>query len=267
MTSASPSSVRSPAGVRSIACHGVGFEVVPGAKGSFWDVVESGRWEGTTFDVLDRHLGPGVTLIDIGSWIGPIALYAAAKNVNVIAVEADPLALIDLRANIAANPAFARRITVVDRAIHPSGKPVSFGSRTTGNDSTSSFVHRNMATTWTVETVTAAELVSMVPAAERLFVKMDIEGGEYTVVPAAGAFWSRPNTMALISLHPKFIQPDRLKRALSAIRVTGPVFSALAGYAVAKVSKRSIARRPDARVLGPLGLLGLQHNSSWLFTR
>jgi FkbM family methyltransferase len=267
VTTVSPSNVRSRAGVRSVACHGVRFNVVPGANGVFWDVVESGRWEGTTFDVLNRHLGPDVTLIDIGSWIGPISLYVAAKGARVIAVEGDPLALADLRANIAANPELVGRISVVAKAIHPSGKPISFGSRGTGNDSTSSFVHRNMATTWTVETVTPAELAAMVPPPGRLFVKMDIEGGEYTVVPAAGALWSRPNTAALISLHPKFIQPNRLRRALTAIRATGPVFSALAGYTITKVAKRAIVQRPDASVLGPLGLLGLQHNSSWLFTR
>jgi FkbM family methyltransferase len=249
-----------------IRCRDVAFEVTSGPRDGFWRFVNAGEWEKTTFDTLDKLLVPGTCMIDIGTWIGPLTLYAAAKGCKVISVEADPLSVAELRSNIALNPDLASRITVIDKAVHPSGGKIAFGSMGAGNDSSSSFVHKAMMTRWIVNTVTPAEIASVAPKMGRVVVKMDIEGGEYLVIPAAHALWERADA-ALISFHPKFIERRPLRRVLTLHPLSRSAFETLSRFAATKVGPRRIVPRPDARLLGPLGLLGLYRPSVWLFER
>jgi predicted nicotinamide N-methyase len=86
---------------------------------TFWDRVEAGAWEPGTLLALQPLLGPGVLFLDIGAWVGPLSLFAAGMGARVIAVEADPRAEVQLRRNLAANPDFAHRVTVMARAAAP----------------------------------------------------------------------------------------------------------------------------------------------------
>ena len=66
--------------------------------------------------------------------------------------------------------------------------------------------------------------------------KMDIEGGEYAVVPASDELWARPNLVLLLSTHPQ------LFGALGAPSValkSRRVFRALKDYRVSKVDDGS----------------------------
>src|SRR3712207_221008 len=88
---------------------------------TFWDRVEAGRWEPETLAAIDRLVDHRTTFLDLGAWVGPTALYAAGIARRVVAAEADPAALDQLRRNLAANPGLAARIEVVPRAVHPQG--------------------------------------------------------------------------------------------------------------------------------------------------
>jgi FkbM family methyltransferase len=198
----------------------------------FWQRAAEGQWEPSTYALIDRYVSPETVFLDIGSHIGAIALYAAARAARVICVEADPVSLRKLRANVAANPSLAERITIIDRALYPTHEPIVFGSRSNGGDSMSTFALRDLKTTWPVETITPRELVALTPIEVPLFVKMDIEGGEYIVVPAAGVLWSRPNLVFLLSTHPQlFGALDTLGVVLKSRRV----LHAMRGYHVSSV--------------------------------
>ena len=56
-------------------------------------------------------------------------------------------------------------------------------------------------TVWTVETITPREISAMLPKQSEIFVKMDIEGGEYDLIPAARALWDRRNLTLLVQTH------------------------------------------------------------------
>ena len=56
----------------------------------FYRKLESGAWEPRTFRVLSDQLGPDVTYIDIGGWIGVTPFWAAKRAKRVIVVEPDP---------------------------------------------------------------------------------------------------------------------------------------------------------------------------------
>lgn len=56
----------------------------------FYRKLESGEWEPRTFRALSDHLGPDVTYIDIGGWIGVTPFWAARRAKHVLVVEPDP---------------------------------------------------------------------------------------------------------------------------------------------------------------------------------
>ena len=66
---------------------------------TFWDDYDNGKWEPETKAVLERFLGLGTLLIDIGAWIGPVAMWALDLEARVFAMEPDPVAYEALKIN------------------------------------------------------------------------------------------------------------------------------------------------------------------------
>lgn len=173
---------------------------------SFWNGFADGSWEPETLAIFDEYIRPEDTFFDIGSWIGPTALYAAATAKRVICVEPDPIAAAELRANIAANPSLASRITIIEAAVSRRPGTLRLGSRQEGGDSTSSLLFPDGMTIWNVPSITPAALLAQAPD-EPIFIKMDIEGGEYFVLPDAA--WARGDATMLVSMHPRFLRQSQ----------------------------------------------------------
>lgn len=196
---------------------------------TFWDKVERGLWEPETLALIDSHVTPGTTFLDLGAWVGPTALYAAARGARVIALEADPVALDQLRRNLAVNPALAQRIEVLARAVHATEGRVTFGARRKAGDSMSSVLLAPGAVTWVAEAITPAALAARIGSQERLFIKIDIEGGEYELLPAMRPLLERPECRVLLSLHPGILAtvlPDAAQREAATRRA----LEAFAGF-------------------------------------
>lgn len=83
-----------------------------GGYPGFWTLLASGKWEPETLRVLDVLVGPATHYLDIGTWIGPTALYAAARGAVVHAFEPDPEALKGLDRHLEINPHLAKKVTV-----------------------------------------------------------------------------------------------------------------------------------------------------------
>jgi FkbM family methyltransferase len=202
---------------------------------TFWDRVERGAWEPEALALLEREVAPGTTFLDLGAWVGPTALYAASLGARVIALEADPVALDQLRRNLAANPALAARIEVLARAVHASEGSVAFGARRKPGDSMSSVLIAPGAVSWVAQTITPAALAARIGPAGRLFIKMDIEGGEYELLPAMRPLLERPDCRVLLSLHPGIlaaVQPDAAQRE-AATRRALDAFAEFTAHALA----------------------------------
>ena len=122
--------------------------VVDEAHKAFWEVFRSGKWEEATLDTFDRHLNRSTVFLDIGAWIGPTALYAAARAKRVIAIEADPVAAGLLRKNVALNPLLAERIEIIERAVSPESGTLRMGSKGSKGDSMSSIFFSGKENSW-----------------------------------------------------------------------------------------------------------------------
>jgi FkbM family methyltransferase len=228
---------------------------------TFWDKVESGRWEPETLALIDRQVAPGSTFLDLGAWVGPTALYAAARGARVIALEADPVALAQLRRNLAVNPALAQRIEVLARAVHAAKGRVALGARRKAGDSMSSVLIPAGAATWMADTITPHALAARIGPG-RLFVKVDIEGGEYELLPAMQPLVDRPDCRVLVSFHPAIlatVMPDAAQREAATARAL-EVFSGFAAHALERSGL--FARRPDAAAIAAGAA-----PDKWLFVR
>jgi len=201
---------------------------------TFWNKVEAGLWEPETLALIDQQITPGTTFLDLGAWVGPTAPYAAARGARVIALEADPVALAQLQRNLAVNPALAQRIEVLARAVHATEGRVTFGARRKPGDSMSSVLIAPGAATWEVETITPLALAARIGPG-RLFVKLDIEGGEYALLPSMRPLVDRPDCRVLVSFHPGIlatVMPDAAQREAATARAL-EVFEGFAAHALA----------------------------------
>jgi FkbM family methyltransferase len=230
---------------------------------TFWDRVEAGQWEPETLAAIDGLVDSRTTFLDLGAWVGPTTLYAAGIGRHIVAVEADPAALDQLRRNLAVNPDLAERIEVVPRAVHAHEGSVGMGARRKPGDSMSSVLLAGCERTWEAATVTPGELAAMTADAERLIVKIDIEGAEYDLLPSLAPLLERAHAI-LISFHPKILDAA-LSNKRDAARRTRAALAALASFQARPLAAKSGASR--APLLVRWRLRRELPGDDWLFIR
>lgn len=184
------------------------FDVEPGAQRRFWKRVNRGDWEPQTFVIFDRHITPETLFLDIGAWIGSTALYGAQRARSCLAFEPDPVAFAALTRNVAANAAaeWSPRLTIHDCAINADGQPFTLGGTSEGADSTSSALFPGRESQWTVRAMRLPDVLAAHRApGQPVFLKIDIEGGEYSLLPAIPDILADPLVTAFISFHPRML--------------------------------------------------------------
>ena len=171
-----------------------------------------GTWEPETFAILDSLIHRDTVLLDIGAWIGVLTLFGAARAKRVVAYEPDPNAFEALTDNVALNA--CTNVICAPTAIGAQDGPVLLGGSPIDGRfgcSTSQVCQSDSSITNCLQ-VPAIRLDSAVDRLgltndERLFIKMDIEGGEFFAIPASQEVWKRkPQPILLLSLHGK-LQP------------------------------------------------------------
>lgn len=194
---------------KTITVHDRSFDVDPGAHLRFWKRVNRGDWEPQTFAIFDQHISSNTLFLDIGAWIGSTALYAVQAARKCVAFEPDPVAFTELSRNLAANTGrdWSNRIEIHDCAINPDGQPFTLGGTSEGADSTSSALFPNRESQWTVRAMRLPDVLATHRAAdEPVFLKIDIEGGEYALIPAVRDIVADPKVTAFVSFHPKMLR-------------------------------------------------------------
>ena len=180
----------------------------------FWDSLESGEWEPDTFKIFDTFVTEDTYFLDIGSWIGPTALYAAQIARQTYAFEPDPVAYKELIANVEANDGanWIGRLQVWNKAVAEHDGKIKLGSRLKVGDSMSSVLFADEANSWEVETVGFDKLLQGEQLKnKKLFVKMDIEGGEFKLIPALRETLQKHDITLYLSTHPIFTTIKRFK--------------------------------------------------------
>ena len=199
---------------KTININGRGFQVETGDNTEFWDKVNSGRWEPETYELFDDLITSDSLFLDIGAWIGSTALYAAQISQKTIAFEPDPLAFANLSVNASLNAdtIWADRLHIVNKAVNADGSNIQIGSRGDGGDSMSSALFSDSETVWMVAGASLTEIVSQyAEPGQPIVLKVDIEGGEYQLIPQISKLLAQPNVKMILSLHPEFLRQSLQK--------------------------------------------------------
>lgn len=190
--------------VHEIELNGRTFSTQQGVNDRFWRRVARGKWEPDTLAIFDTYVDSETLVIDVGAWIGPTVLYAAPRAANCVGFEPDKIAYAELNANLELNKRqpWAKNVKIYDDAIHPSGEPIVIGSNGEGGDSMTSALLQNRENNWTVNTQRLQDVIARDRgSAKKVFVKVDIEGGEYELVPDIKEILTAPDHTFLIALH------------------------------------------------------------------
>lgn len=239
---------------------------------TFWAKVAAGRWEPETLAALRQGLAGDAAFLDIGAWVGPTSLFAAGLGARVVAVEADPAALAQLAANLALNPDLAARITVVPRAANADGRPVRLGARRKPGDSmASALLADDSGTTWETPAVTPADLAAELPATGPCLVKLDIEGGEYHLLPAMAPLIARADRGLMISFHPANLARARGEDRDAIAAATDAALAPLAGLSAHRLQPDGPAEEAISLAALRAALLpatgAFPESLTWLFRR
>ncbi len=170
--------------------------------GAFWSTIAAGGFEPATVTVLEHRLGPGRTFVDMGAWIGPFTLVAAALGADVVAFEVDPAAVAELTANVAANPELAARIDVRAQAVAATSGTVTLDAGKVGlGNGLTRIRPGGDGQGPPVSAVGAAELMADERVTRAALVKIDIEGAEFSVIPRLSPWLRASRPAVLLSVH------------------------------------------------------------------
>jgi FkbM family methyltransferase len=166
-----------------------------------------GVWEPETFKIFDIFLDKNHSYIDLGAWIGPTVLYGCQNAKFCYAVEPDPIAFRYLQKNVELNPKLCSDVKLSNQCITDfSGITYLTPKSKDGGDSMSSTVFKKSSESWEVKGITFQEFVLENSIKDCNFIKMDIEGGEFLVLPTMQEFLEKEKPTIHLSLHTPLIK-------------------------------------------------------------
>ncbi len=194
----------------------------------FKNAISNGDWEQYTFDIIDRYSDNDKIYLDIGSWIGPTVLYAADKYKKIYCYEPDPVAIDRLNKNLSVNN--FKNITLIKEALsNETGKSKFGGNKKLGNSMStllvndSNFIENGGEVEYLDKTDRATDIIEVntitfdesckkynIDVNNIGLVKIDIEGGEYFVIPAMEDFLRKCKPVLYISLHWVFLKKEQI---------------------------------------------------------
>lgn len=220
---------------------------------SFWSKVDAGTWEPQTFTILDSILDPGGTHLDIGAWIGPTVLYAAHRAEKVFCLEPDRVAYMYLLANLKLNKldnVIAFNMAVSDK----SGLARMASPRGKRGDSMTSLLYPQGDYGMDVVVIAWQQWLELAEYQVFSSIKIDIEGGEFALLPAMQSYLQRHKPVLYLSLHPHLLPTTQ--RQLEMARLVD-LLKPIYGGVLSKVGEK-------LPVEGLLVPEAVQHAGSWL---
>lgn len=177
----------------------------------FWRIVNNGGFEPQYFNVLDKYLSVESVYCDIGSWIGPTAIYAAKKSKKVFCFEPDTIAYKYLLQNIQLNK--INNIQMFNIAIAGFDGKITMASHG-GNlgDSMTSMVNVDSEKeSFEANCMKWESWLSENNNPKINFLKMDIEGGEFDLVPGMKDYLMDQKPIFHLSTHSLYL-PEKERK-------------------------------------------------------
>jgi FkbM family methyltransferase len=187
------------------------FHVDPGQNKHYWTYINSIDWEPHTFAIFDQFVNANSVVLDIGSWSGVLTLYAAKIAKEVHALDPDPVCFSELNVNVELNPALAEKIKTYQTAISDKKETVRLSARDQYGASSSSILERKRDTENSLElkTISLLEFLENEHIQTVDFIKMDVEGAEFRILPSIGEALKKVKYPTLyVSFHYSFLNEN-----------------------------------------------------------
>ena len=183
---------------------------------SFWSKVTRGSWEPRTLEVLDGFLGPNSVYGDIGAWIGPTVLQAAVRCRRVYCLEPDRIAYMYLLQNIRLNR--LENVLPFNLGLAPDDGLRSMASpRGKRGDSMGSLLRPDGAGSQEVLCLRWRHWLALAGEPRFDFLKMDIEGGEFDLLPTMADYLREHRPILYLSLHPHLLAEHQRFAAMAMV--------------------------------------------------
>jgi FkbM family methyltransferase len=187
------------------------FQIAPGQNKHYWTYINTGDWEPHTFTIFDHFIDKNATVLDIGAWSGVLTLYAAKIAKEVHALDPDPVCFSELNTNIKLNPTIVKKIKTYKIAISDKKETLRLSARETYGASSSSILERKRDTenSLELETISLAGFLEKENIQQVDFIKMDVEGAEFRILPTIGKAIEKMNYPTLyISFHYQYLNEN-----------------------------------------------------------
>ena len=183
----------------------------------FWRKAKRGRWEPNTFKILSALLDKDSVYVDIGAWIGPTVLYASRLCKHVYCFEPDPNAYRYLCWNIALNE--LDNVTTISAALGDElavTQMASFGE-SLGDSMTSLINKQPKGKTVDVLKFPWETFLDASGLDKPDLLKIDIEGGEFNLLPAISEYLAAHKPTLYLSTHAGYLEPGERRAAMESV--------------------------------------------------
>ena len=226
--------------------HGVWCTFVSDGDGCALNFVTNhfATWEPRTFEMFELCANSEKVAIDIGAWIGATGIWLSQRFRHVVLVEADPVSVEAMEANLSASG--CREFSIVRQPIAGSRQLVYFGPHRRGGGLNESISQAKRFRTSPLDlkmpSVTLADVFNKtsIRPNEVGLIKVDIEGGEESILEDLFAFGKgNPECKLLVSFHVSWWSDTnvaRFQHLLDATRVISPILSSIENMKPATVS-------------------------------
>lgn len=196
--------------------NGLDFRCDPYHVG-WWRRASLNQWEPHTFQILDRLLARDRVFLDIGAWIGPTTLYAAKRCRQVFCLEPDRTAYEHLLQNIRLND--LRNVVPFNLALAETDAMQAMGSFAggSGDSTTSLLAHGNGISGFTVMGMTWETWLDLCKPPKIDVIKVDIEGGEFSLLPTMTPYLTKYKPSVYLSTHAPYLDTSRRRDSLQRV--------------------------------------------------
>jgi len=177
----------------------------------FWKNFKKNKWEFINFKIYKYFINKNTNYYDIGSWIGPTILIAASLSPKkIFGFEPDLKAFKELKENIFLNKNKFKKILVkiYNKAAYLNNKKIELNIPKGDHGASVSSLLRSKKIYYESSIVNCVNLLKFFKnnqLSKDDFVKIDIEGGEYKLLPFIGNFLREKSPNIYLSLHPFLI--------------------------------------------------------------
>jgi FkbM family methyltransferase len=205
-----------------IQLYGTNYKFQPEDR-KFWRKVATGKWEPHTFRILNAFLDHSSVYVDLGAWIGPTVIFAAARCRQVYCFEPDPFAYEQLLGNLRLNE--IDNVTSFHGAIYTKNGTIQLGNSegSFGNSETS--IISNTSEGITAPCLTFDHAIELFGIGTIDLLKIDIEGAEFELLPDMKSYLDENRPSLYLSTHAPLIDKSERREKMQVIAELADLYS------------------------------------------